>query len=144
MGRLDRQNGTGDRCIARNRTGDRLGIGPGGRRVALNYQSNDAKAQEVADEIAKVGGVAMLVKANLADPQEARAMVKQVAEQFGQLDVLVNNAGITRDTLAPQDDRRGMGGGHPDQPQRLFLLHLGRHSDHDRAEATAGSSTSAR
>jgi acetoacetyl-CoA reductase/3-oxoacyl-[acyl-carrier protein] reductase len=68
-----------------------------GAKVAVNYQSNEAKAQEVATEIAKMGGTCVLAKANLADPKEARAMVKRVAEQFGRLDVLVNNAGITRD-----------------------------------------------
>jgi acetoacetyl-CoA reductase/3-oxoacyl-[acyl-carrier protein] reductase len=68
-----------------------------GAKVAINYQSNDAKAQEVADAIAKLGGTCLLAKANLANPQEARAMVKRVATQFGRLDVLVNNAGITRD-----------------------------------------------
>ena len=70
-----------------------------GARVALNYQSSDAKAQEVAEEIARFEGSCVLAKANLADPQEARAMVKRVAEQFKHLDVLVNNAGITRDKL---------------------------------------------
>src|SRR5437660_1046464 len=68
-----------------------------GAKVAVNYQNNDAKAQEVAAEVAKLGGACVLAKANLADPREARAMVKRVAEQFGRLDVLVNNAGITRD-----------------------------------------------
>jgi NAD(P)-dependent dehydrogenase (short-subunit alcohol dehydrogenase family) len=68
-----------------------------GAAVALNYQSSDTQAQEVADEIASFGGTCMLAKANVADPQEARAMVKRVAEQFGRLDILVNNAGITRD-----------------------------------------------
>ena len=68
-----------------------------GANVAINYQSNDAKAQEVADAITKLGGTCLLAKANLANPQEARAMVKRVATQFGRLDVLVNNAGITRD-----------------------------------------------
>ena len=68
-----------------------------GARVALNYQSNDAAAKEVADAIGKAGGTCLLVKANLADPHEARGMVKKVAEQFGHLDILVNNAGITRD-----------------------------------------------
>ena len=74
-----------------------LELAQAGARVALNYQNNDAKAQAVADEIAKSGGVAMLVKANVGNSQEARAMVKQVASEFGRLDVLVNNAGITRD-----------------------------------------------
>jgi acetoacetyl-CoA reductase/3-oxoacyl-[acyl-carrier protein] reductase len=69
-----------------------------GARVALNYQSNDAKAKEVADEIAKLGGSAMLVKANIAQAGEARSMVKKVIEEFGRLDILVNNAGITRDS----------------------------------------------
>jgi acetoacetyl-CoA reductase/3-oxoacyl-[acyl-carrier protein] reductase len=68
-----------------------------GAKVAVNYQSNDAKAQEVVAEIAKFGGTCVLAKANLADPKEARAMVKSVASQFGRLDILVNNAGITRD-----------------------------------------------
>ena len=75
-----------------------LELAQAGARVALNYQNNDAKAQAVADEIAKSGGSAMLVKANVGNSQEARAMVKQVASEFGRLDVLVNNAGITRDT----------------------------------------------
>ncbi len=66
-------------------------------KVALNYQSSDAKAQEVADEIAKLGGTCMLAKANVADPKEARAMVKHVVDEWGRLDILVNNAGITRD-----------------------------------------------
>ena len=68
-----------------------------GARVAINYQSNEAKAREVADEITKMGGTCILAQANLANPQEARAMVRKVAEKFGRLDVLVNNAGITRD-----------------------------------------------
>lgn len=68
-----------------------------GAKVALNYQSSDAKAQEVVDEVAKFGGTCILAKANLADPKEARAMVERVAGQFAHLDILVNNAGITRD-----------------------------------------------
>jgi 3-oxoacyl-(acyl-carrier-protein) reductase len=75
-----------------------LELAQAGAKVALNYQSSDAKAQAVADEIAKLGGSAMLVKANVSDSQAARAMVKKVASEFGRLDVLVNNAGITRDT----------------------------------------------
>ena len=68
-----------------------------GAKVAINYQSSDERAQEVADEIAKYGGTCMLAKADVAHPQDARAMVKRVVDHFGRLDVLVNNAGITRD-----------------------------------------------
>jgi acetoacetyl-CoA reductase len=70
-----------------------------GAKVAANYQSNDAKAREVADEIKKFGGTCVLKKVNLANSAEARAMVKEVADEFGHLDVLVNNAGITRDKM---------------------------------------------
>jgi acetoacetyl-CoA reductase/3-oxoacyl-[acyl-carrier protein] reductase len=73
-----------------------------GAKVAINYQSSEEKAKEVAYDIAKFGGKCILQKANIANPQEARAMVKQVAEEFGHLDVLVNNAGITRDKMLPK------------------------------------------
>jgi NAD(P)-dependent dehydrogenase (short-subunit alcohol dehydrogenase family) len=97
MGRLD-----GKTALV---TGGARGIGRAialelareGAKVAVNYQSSDAAAQEVADTINKAGGACLLAKANLADPKQARAMVKKVAEQLGHLDILVNNAGITRD-----------------------------------------------
>lgn len=73
-----------------------------GAKVAINYSSSDAKAQAVADEIGKLGGTAILAKANIGDSKEARAMVQKVAEEFVHLDILVNNAGITRDTLLPR------------------------------------------
>jgi acetoacetyl-CoA reductase/3-oxoacyl-[acyl-carrier protein] reductase len=68
-----------------------------GAKVAINYNSSEASAQEVADEIAKFGGTTMLIKANVGDKAEARPMIQKVADQWGRLDVLVNNAGITRD-----------------------------------------------
>jgi acetoacetyl-CoA reductase/3-oxoacyl-[acyl-carrier protein] reductase len=73
-----------------------------GAKVAINYSSSEAKAKEVADEIAKLGGTAILVKANIASSKEVRAMVEKVAEEFNHLDILVNNAGITRDALLPR------------------------------------------
>jgi acetoacetyl-CoA reductase/3-oxoacyl-[acyl-carrier protein] reductase len=109
MGRLD-----GKKALV---TGASRGIGRAialelareGAKVAINYVSNDAKAQEVADEISKFGGTCILAKANIADAQEARAMVKRVAQQLGGLDVLVNNAGITRDkTLRKMTDEDWM------------------------------------
>lgn len=73
-----------------------------GAKVAINYTSNDAKAQEAADQIKKMGGTAMLVKADIANPKEVQAMFKQVVAEFTHLDILVNNAGITRDSLLPR------------------------------------------
>jgi acetoacetyl-CoA reductase/3-oxoacyl-[acyl-carrier protein] reductase len=68
-----------------------------GAVVAINYCSSDTKAQSVLDEISAIGGKAMLAKANLANSKATRAMVKAVAEELGGLDILINNAGITRD-----------------------------------------------
>jgi acetoacetyl-CoA reductase/3-oxoacyl-[acyl-carrier protein] reductase len=73
-----------------------------GAKVAINFQSNEEKAKEVAYDIRKFGGTCTLAKADLANSQEARALVKKTADEFGHLDVLVNNAGITRDKLLPK------------------------------------------
>jgi acetoacetyl-CoA reductase/3-oxoacyl-[acyl-carrier protein] reductase len=82
-----------------------LSLAHEGASVALNYRSGEAEARAVADEIATFGGTTMLVQADVAKKDEARGMVKKVAEQFGRLDVLVNNAGITRDrTLRKMTD----------------------------------------
>jgi len=99
MGRLEGKTALvtgGSRGIGRAIT---IELAREGAKVALNYQSSDAKAQEVVAEIGKFGGKCVLAKANLADAKEARAMVQRVAEQFTHLDVLVNNAGITRDKM---------------------------------------------
>ncbi len=68
-----------------------------GAKVAINYQRNQAMAEEVADAIRANGGECMLDQADVADPEDARRMVTKVIDQYGRLDVLVNNAGITRD-----------------------------------------------
>jgi 3-oxoacyl-[acyl-carrier protein] reductase len=65
-----------------------------GARVAVNYRASADAAEELATEI---GGVA--VGGDVADAEQAAAVVAQAEEALGDLDVLVNNAGITRDTL---------------------------------------------
>jgi 3-oxoacyl-[acyl-carrier protein] reductase len=65
-----------------------------GARVAVNYRSGSDAAEAVAAEI---DGLA--VGANVGDPAEAQALVAGVETELGDVDVLVNNAGVTRDTL---------------------------------------------
>lgn len=68
-----------------------------GCTVGVNYQSNQGLAEEVAAEIKSIGRECMLLQANVADPTEARAMVRRFLDAYGRLDIMVNNAGITRD-----------------------------------------------
>ena len=70
-----------------------------GAKVAINYAGNQQAAEAVKQEIESAGGTALLVKANVADPQAVDGMVASVVEAFGTIDILVNNAGITRDGL---------------------------------------------
>src|SRR5208283_5607225 len=59
------------------------------------------------NEIVNAGGEAVAIKMDVADPEQIKAGFKQVLEKFGRLDILVNNAAITRDGLAlrmKQDD----------------------------------------
>ncbi|MGD6962887.1 3-oxoacyl-[acyl-carrier-protein] reductase [Fictibacillus phosphorivorans] len=70
-----------------------------GAKVAVNYSGSEAKANEVVNEIKENGGTAFAIKADISSSEDVTNMVKTVVDEFGSLDVLVNNAGITRDNL---------------------------------------------
>lgn len=70
-----------------------------GAKVAFSYLSSDEKARALEAELANNGGVAKGFKSNAAIYDEAQKLVDDVVAEFGTIDVLVNNAGITRDTL---------------------------------------------
>jgi len=72
-----------------------------GYNVALNYRSSETEAQSICAEITALGAEAKAFKADVSNFDEAAALVKAVLDAFGAVDVLVNNAGITRDRLIP-------------------------------------------
>jgi 3-oxoacyl-[acyl-carrier protein] reductase len=71
-----------------------------GATVAVNYYPGcEADAESVVAEIESAGGTAAALPADVTDSEQCEALVGAVVERFGKLDVLVNNAGITRDGL---------------------------------------------
>lgn len=70
-----------------------------GAKIAFTYLSSDEKAKALEEELKAQGVEAKGFKSNAADFNSAEELVKQVVGEFGTIDVVVNNAGITRDGL---------------------------------------------
>lgn len=76
-----------------------LELGSRGHRVAVNYARSSEAAAEVVGRLEAEGAEAMAIGADVSDPEQVQAMVDRIAEQWGPVEVLVANAGITRDNL---------------------------------------------
>lgn len=70
-----------------------------GADVAFTYHSSPDKAEAVAKDAAETGRKVKAYQSNAADYAQAEQLIKDVTEDFGKIDVLINNAGITKDTL---------------------------------------------
>lgn len=70
-----------------------------GYTVIINYVSNDDVANSVVEEIIALNGVAKACKCDVSDSDAVKIMIDEIFKEFGQIDVLVNNAGITKDNL---------------------------------------------
>src|SRR5688572_24544301 len=70
-----------------------------GFKVAVNYASNRDKAEELCREIQEAGGTARAYPANVAAAAEVESMVEAVTSDLGPVEILVNNAGIIRDSF---------------------------------------------
>jgi 3-oxoacyl-[acyl-carrier protein] reductase len=70
-----------------------------GANVVVNYNTRADAAEEVARRVREAGARAHVVQANVAQGADVERLVQQVLDEFKRIDVLVNNAGITRDTL---------------------------------------------
>ena len=70
-----------------------------GVNLIINYYQSETAAQELSHEIADLGGHCVLVKGDVSNPDDAQKIIKSSLENFNRLDILINNAGITRDNL---------------------------------------------
>ncbi|MEO0377872.1 MAG: SDR family NAD(P)-dependent oxidoreductase, partial [Cyanobacteria bacterium P01_A01_bin.17] len=76
-----------------------LALAAEGAAVAVNYASSSTAADQVVADITGKGGDAIAIQADVSQEEQVDALVKTVLDKWGRVDVLVNNAGITRDTL---------------------------------------------
>ena len=76
-----------------------LELARGGAKCVINYASSAAGAESVADEIRAMGSEAMTYKCDVSDADAVQKMITDVMEQYGRIDILVTNAGITKDGL---------------------------------------------
>ncbi len=76
-----------------------LALGEAGAEVVVNYSSSASAADDVVATITAAGGKAYALQANVSIEEEVDSLIKTVLDRSGRLDVLVNNAGITRDGL---------------------------------------------
>ncbi|MDH6099342.1 3-oxoacyl-[acyl-carrier-protein] reductase [Anabaenopsis sp. FSS-46] len=70
-----------------------------GASIVVNYASSSSAADTVAAEINAAGGQAIALKADVSKVEQVEALFNATIEKFQRLDIIVNNAGITRDTL---------------------------------------------
>ncbi|MBU3180233.1 SDR family oxidoreductase [Clostridium psychrophilum] len=85
-------------------TGASRGIGKGiaiqlakaGACVVINYRSNDEEAEKTYQEIKKIGAYALKIKGDVSDYEFSKQMIKTTVDKLGKVDILINNAGISK------------------------------------------------
>lgn len=70
-----------------------------GASVVVNYTSNSQAADEVVSTIEKMGSKALAVKADVSNAEDIKNLIKTTESELGKIQILINNAGITRDGL---------------------------------------------
>lgn len=68
-------------------------------KVAIHYRGNADGANQVAEAIQQAGGACAIYQADVSNTEQAAELVKRIQSDLGSLDIVVNNAGTTRDTL---------------------------------------------
>jgi len=83
-------------------TGSSLGIGSAialafakeGAAVAVDYRSHPDEAKEIVEQVENFGGRAISVHADVSNPEDVKNLIQKAVEEFGRLDVMINNAGM--------------------------------------------------
>lgn len=70
-----------------------------GAEVIINYKGSEDKAKSLVEEIERMGKKAHMIKFDVANPQEINEKIKEIEKEIGNIQILVNNAGIVKDTL---------------------------------------------
>lgn len=70
-----------------------------GAAIVVNFHNSAKAAEEIVEKIKKNGGLALAVQADISDFEMAHNLIKTAIEKFEKVDILINNAGITRDML---------------------------------------------
>ena len=93
-----------------------------GADIIINHLRHRSAAQETAEEIRQKGRQAHIIRANVGEPEKIEAMFAEIADKFGHLDILVNNAasGVARKAMGLR--RAGLGLDHGHQCPRLPTL----------------------
>ncbi len=76
-----------------------ISLGKLGAEVIVNYSASDASAEEVVKSINEKGGSSYKLKFDVSDEESVNTAVNQIIRDSGKIDILINNAGITRDGL---------------------------------------------
>jgi len=74
-----------------------LGFAREGAKVIVNYYNSEKEAENVVDEVKKLGSDAVAVKCDVGQEKEVKAMFDAAVKKFGKIDILINNAGIVYD-----------------------------------------------
>ncbi len=74
-----------------------IALGRNEANVVVNYNKHSQSAQDVVNKIKINGGKAIAIKADVSQNIEVQKLVKATLKEFGSIDILINNAGITRD-----------------------------------------------
>ena len=108
-----------------------LRFGQAGERVVVNFLSNERAARAVVEEIHVADGESMCYQADVKNSVEVDAMVRETIDRWGTIDVLVNNAAMTKDRILLRMTEAGLGRCGRNQSQRTIPLYSGCGSSND-------------